>query len=593
MTGYKTTLLLLLTLWPCALSSQATNSTEIVDKQQLTTLEGDLAARQRDYDMALTEFNRLTQELETLRATHAELKKTDNADAIASSAKDLEKLEKRVTLAKERVDLAIEERKAVQTLLANLKSKLEASPAQTTKPTETTDKAKSATDPSAVPGVTSASTAEVPRSLSPRVAEAESEASKKAAAAQAAQRDVRELAERQRALQENLDIEKQRLQNAYKRYDNLSQTLQTLEDELYRELNAGKEFKALGDINGRRDATRDQLYAVSRELQDHTARIQTLQTELLGLQQEELAAANEAAQKAAAANQASLQRWLVVAKEYALVALPRAAVIIGLVLALRWVIRRASKRLVPVVARAGRGTDAERENHARTLVGVFSNAIETAIYVGTTLVVLQIFNVPVSTLLGGVAVVGLAVAFGAQNLIRDYFSGFMILLENQYKINDVVSINSNTGTVERITLRITVLRDFEGKLYFIPNGQITSVVNQTHEWSRVVLDIAVAYKERIEKVMSVLLELADAICREPGFQDAILREPELLGVEKLADSAVIVRLCFVTRPDKKMPIQREMLRRIKNRFEELGIEIPYPQQTVHLPSAIAAEKPPA
>ncbi len=132
-------------------------------------------------------------------------------------------------------------------------------------------------------------------------------------------------------------------------------------------------------------------------------------------------------------------------------------------------------------------------------------------------------------------------------------------------------------------MRITVLRDFEGKVYFIPNGQITSVINITHGWSRVVLDIGVAYKERIEKVMSVLLELAEAICREPGFQDAILQEPELLGVEQLGDSAVVIRLCIITRPDKKMPIRREMLRRIKNRFDELGIEIPFPQTTVHLP----------
>jgi len=180
-----------------------------------------------------------------------------------------------------------------------------------------------------------------------------------------------------------------------------------------------------------------------------------------------------------------------------------------------------------------------------------------------------------------VAVVGLAVAFGAQNLIRDYFSGFMILLEDQYKISDVITINNMTGKVERITLRITVLRDFEGKVYFIPNGQITSVINLTHEWSRVVLDISVAYKEKVEKVMGVLLEMSQKLASEPAFSGVVLREPELFGVERLSESGVLLRLCLVVRPSQKDTVRREMLRRIKARFDELGIEIPLPQRMVH------------
>ncbi|HTN74802.1 MAG TPA: mechanosensitive ion channel domain-containing protein [Pirellulaceae bacterium] len=567
------------------------------DQQQLEKLRKDLAVRQKSYDDALQEFNALQTDVLAKRAAHAELIDKGQPATISKSEKELQALETQFTLAQERVELALAERKSVQLLLTNLEGKLEQdrsaleklpSESSSTKSSPTTEKnAAPATPPatSLIPGLPAANSEKAPteaRPLSPRVAEADSVATKKEAEANAAKRDVKELAERQVTLSENIALERERLLNAYKRHDNFSQTLQGSEDELYRELSAGKEYSSLVDVTKRRDNARDQLQAISKEIQDHSERLNVLQTQLVGLQQEEIAATREAADKEKAAHEATRQRWFVLLTEYALVALPRAAIIIAIVIALRWLLRLGSKRLVGVLARTGRGTEDERKNHAKTLVGVFMNAIETAIYAATTLMVLETFNVPVGTLMGGVAVVGLAVAFGAQNLIRDYFSGFMILLENQFKIGDVVSINNNTGTVERITLRITVLRDFEGKVYFIPNGQITSVINQTHEWSRVVLDISVAYKERIEKVMSVLLELAEAFCHEPGFQGAILREPELMGVERLGDWAVVIRLCLVTRPDKKAPVQREMLRRIKNKFEELGIEIPQPQQTVRM-----------
>ncbi len=411
---------------PSPTPASATPPSAAVD--QLRKLEADLAARQKEYDTALAEFEKLKQELETTRVYTEELKKTNDAGKLAASQEALDQLEKKTLLAQERVDLAISERKAVQALIANLQPK----PETNSPPSETTeDKSKSNGDSSVVPGLPGTTTTpapEAPRPISKRVAEADSEVSEKEQAAEAAQLDVKEVKERKRVLEENLTLEKKRLENAYKRYDNLAQTLQTQEDEIYKQLNAGKEFKSLSELNQKRDETREQLQAVSSELQDHTARVQTLQTQLLGLQQEELAAAREAAEKAAAAEEASRARWLVVAREYTLVALPRVVIIVLLVLMFRWLIRFFSKRLLPVVARAGRGTEVERENHAQTLVSVFSNAIETALYLGALLVVLQTLNVPVATLLGGVAVVGLAVAFGAQNLIRDYFTGFMILL---------------------------------------------------------------------------------------------------------------------------------------------------------------------
>jgi small conductance mechanosensitive channel len=183
--------------------------------------------------------------------------------------------------------------------------------------------------------------------------------------------------------------------------------------------------------------------------------------------------------------------------------------------------------------------------------------------------------------MGGAAVLGLAVAFGAQNLIKDYFSGFMVLLEDQYGINDVVRIGSISGMVEHISLRTTVLRDLEGIVHFIPHGTISTVSNLTHGWSRALFDVDIAYSEDIDRVMEVLLDLGRELRRDPIFGPLILDDPEMLGVDELANSSVIVKFFLKTRPLQQWTVKREMLRRIKNRFDQLGIEIPYPHQTVH------------
>ena len=157
----------------------------------------------------------------------------------------------------------------------------------------------------------------------------------------------------------------------------------------------------------------------------------------------------------------------------------------------------------------------------------------------------------------------------------------MILLENQYKLNDVVKINDHSGQVEQITLRMTGLRDLEGNLHFIPNGEITSVVNMTHGWSRALFDIGVAYKENVDRVMEVIMELGKELRKDPKFRTLILEDPTMLGVDSFADSAVIIKFFIKTRPLQQWTVKRELLRRIKNRFDELGIEIPFPHRTVY------------
>lgn len=567
------------------------------DQKQLGKLRVDLESREAEYNAAVKEFNELKTALEAKQAEIEALKQQNNAAELAAEQEALETLESRFELAKERVDLSIAERKAVQALITQLEKKISQdqlaldkmsglAPATEPAPPAATTEEKPAPVASLIPGLPApaAANGEAPKKgepLSPRVAEAESLATQTAAEAVEARQTAQALEERKKTLLENIELERKRLTNSHKRHDNLSQTLLKLEEELFRELSAGKEYAALGELPKQREAAQEQLQEVSQQINDHSERIQELQAQLLGLQQEQLAAAQEVEEKEAAAETARRNQWLVTLSDYALVALPRVATILVVLFIVYYLLRLVGRRLITLWSNTERGTEEERRNRAQTLVSVFENTATTAIYITGGLMVLETLKVPVGTLLGGVAVVGLAVAFGAQNLIRDYFSGFMILLEDQYKISDVITVNDMTGQVERITLRITVLRDFEGKVYFIPNGQITSVINLTHEWSRVVLDIPVAYKEKVEKVMGVLLEMGQKLASEPAFSGVILREPELFGVERLSESAVLLRLCLVVRPSQKDTVRREMLRRIKGRFDELEIEIPLPQRMVH------------
>lgn len=197
------------------------------------------------------------------------------------------------------------------------------------------------------------------------------------------------------------------------------------------------------------------------------------------------------------------------------------------------------------------------------------------------LAVLSELGIDVSVLLGGAAVFSLAIAFGAQTLVKDFFSGFMILSENQYRVGNVIKINQISGVVEDISLRTTVLRDLEGVAHFIPHGEITTVSNLTHRWSRVALEVGVAYKENVDRVMEVIMEVAYQMKQETEFSKLITGEPEMLGVDALSDSAVIIKVLVQTKPLKQWLVKREFLRRLKNRFDELGIEIPFPHRTIY------------
>ena len=246
-------------------------------------------------------------------------------------------------------------------------------------------------------------------------------------------------------------------------------------------------------------------------------------------------------------------------------------------LALRWLI----KAILPKFAFKRYKSKEEQQERIETLRRALHSGMTIIILIVAVLTLLSEFGINVSVLLGGAAVFSLAIAFGAQSLIKDYFSGVMIISENQYRVGNVVNINNVSGVVEDITLRMTILRDVEGVAHFIPHGEIKIVSNLGYIWSQVALEIKIGYTENVDYVMEVIMEVARALRKDPEFGKFIIRDPELLGVDSFADSSIIVKILVKTAPLKQWTVKRELLRRIKNRFDEEGIEIPLSYQRIH------------
>jgi small-conductance mechanosensitive channel len=216
-----------------------------------------------------------------------------------------------------------------------------------------------------------------------------------------------------------------------------------------------------------------------------------------------------------------------------------------------------------------------QEQRAQTMASLL-NSVTLAIVVVVCLLTILATFINITPLLASVSIIGLAVSFGAQSLVKDMINGTFLLFEGQFGIGDVVRIGETSGLVEKITLRTTTLRDLHGVVHTIPNGSITSVSNLTKAWSRAVLDIGVAYREDIDQVLAVLRELGQEFHADPQWGELLLDPPEVLGVESFGDSAVVIRMVAKTLPLKQWDVARELRRRIKNRFDELQIEIPFP-----------------
>jgi len=257
-----------------------------------------------------------------------------------------------------------------------------------------------------------------------------------------------------------------------------------------------------------------------------------------------------------------------------------------LIILISWIAYRFIKivirRSVTLAQKDLRLTPEDFEKRVKTLTHLLESLAKITILIIAFMMILGTFEVNLAPLLASAGIAGLAIGFGAQNLIRDLISGFFIIFENQFNVGDIIQIGDARGKVEKMSIRATYLRDLEGNLHIVPNGEIKRVTNISKSFSRALVDIEVAYKEDLDKVINVLKDECKKIAQDKKVKNILKGAPEVLGVESLGSSGITIRILTDTEPGKQWEVSREMRKRIKKRFDEEGIEIPFPQLTLWL-----------
>ena len=233
-------------------------------------------------------------------------------------------------------------------------------------------------------------------------------------------------------------------------------------------------------------------------------------------------------------------------------------------------------------------TPIELDKRISTLTRIIRKALMVVVWAFAAVSILSELGFDIKPLLAGAGIVGLAVGFGAQNLVRDVISGLFFIFEDRIRVGDVAILNGTGGLVEQVNLRTMVLRGLDGTIHVFPNGAINTLSNMTYEYSYYLFDVGVAYKEDVDRVVAVLKEVGSRIMEEEEYRSAILEPLEILGVDKFGDSAVVIKARIKTLPIKQWFVGREMNRRIKKRFDELGIEIPFPHRSLYFGEASEA-----
>jgi small conductance mechanosensitive channel len=272
----------------------------------------------------------------------------------------------------------------------------------------------------------------------------------------------------------------------------------------------------------------------------------------------------------------------------------RVVAIVVIAVLLRWVLLKAVDRFVQGLSAPGPGNTSMLGRTARTVIGedvigderratraaslgrLIKNIGSVIVVSVAALMVLAELGFNLAPLLAGAGVVGIAIGFGAQSVVADLLSGVFMLLEDQYGVGDVVDLGEATGTVEDVRLRVTQVRAADGVVWYVRNGEILRVGNMSQSWSRAVLDISVAYDSDVERVSAVMREVAAGLSDEEPWSGLVLEDPEVLGVERVAGDAIVIRLVQKTRPGEQWKVARELRQRIKQRFDDEGIVMPLP-----------------
>lgn len=254
-----------------------------------------------------------------------------------------------------------------------------------------------------------------------------------------------------------------------------------------------------------------------------------------------------------------------------------------LILLMAWALLGISGRLIRALNSrvVSKKPSLEERKRIETLMRVSRYLSSVVIGALTIMLILSEIGISIAPILATAGVAGLAVGFGAQSLVKDYFTGFVMLIENQIRVGDSVEVAGKTGTVEEVTLRYVRLRDVHGAVHFVPNGVIATVTNRSRDFSFALIDVGVAYHEGLDRVQQVIQEVGAAMQADAELGRKLLGPVELMGVEQFADSAVVLRCRFKVTPSDQESIRREFQRRLKNAFDAQGIEIPFPSRTVY------------
>ncbi len=259
------------------------------------------------------------------------------------------------------------------------------------------------------------------------------------------------------------------------------------------------------------------------------------------------------------------------------------AIAVAVYLICRPIIRSVIKRLVS--HRMAGEDEGEIRQRTDTLSSVLVKIVGVIILVVAVITILPEFGVNITSLIAAIGIGGLAIAFAAQNLIRDFISGFFILLEDQYGIGDVVSIAGIAGVVEDITLRRTIIRDLDANVHSVPNGKVELSTNMTKKFSRVNLNVSVGYGENLKHVIDIINKICQEMAEEPEWKDDFITTPSVLRVDKLGDSGIDIKILGDTKPAKQWAIMGELRLRLKDAFDREGIEIPWPHTKIYFGNA--------
>lgn len=583
-----------------------------LDQAKLAEVREELTEREKFFNALGEETFNLALQVEEKRKDLASLGERGDPEKRSALEVTIQELEADLELFKTQSDLELTAEKTIRQQIESLEKKLERHrraadalrggvPAEP-RPTPSPESQAPAVAPGGrtatmrgvpiAPG-TGATTDRVPTTVrleSTAQLEAQREVERTQLEMQKAEQAVVEYVKRRESLQQQIQFESVLLDAAERSAENLDEALQVWLTRAEEKTALGAEREDIESLQRGLLAVEDGLLLSRNQIEKRQEYLGSLKERLARQQREqdlvtaEIEARREELKEAegrlywlqSPLHPANVTRWF---RERG----PRILFVIMVAFVLLVLLRLSVRRIARVAVRRRRGERALTTNRADTLALSFRSAATVLILIGGILLVFQEAGFDVKTVLGGAAILGFAVAFGAQNLVRDYFTGFMILLEDQYELGDLVTIEDITGTVEKVNMRTTMLRDLEGRVHFIPNGEVKSVTNRSYVWGRAVIEVPVGYKENVDHVMEVLLEVAEELRADPEFGPWITDDPVMLGVDKFTDYGVVIKFMLKTLPDKMFPIRRQMLRRVKNKFDDVGIEISVPHRMLLQP----------